>query len=521
MAARILNCRELMDEIFSHFATRIDSSGEYDPEAAVRNKWNPTLVNTALAGKALYEPALDVLWSHLDNLDPLLALLGTWKHRKQRKWAENVLDSKDDPIQILTDKLSHERFARFQHHARRVVSTNGLNRSAVHMTIWRSLSSMAGGRPLLPRLRRAIWYLGSVYEVDLLLLIPPTLRFLDVQHWNAVYGPEHLEGMMRKIKRALGSRDHVSDQMAIKITEAAPDLTRIRICTPGFRALAILSWFRNLSELTINCTRECILPGGGCKVLFPQLRSLEVYAPVDSLNALLATVDCPKLRHCSVRPHPSCGTDRLQECFEIMVRAFGTLESVKVRGWRQKYAELEADVSVPLAATAVRVLSQLRYLRSVELSGCPRFWRDGLSLDSMFKAWPCLRSLKLTLLEEVPGDFYEYETAAALEVGWVDLGLIPSPSLQTLLEIPRWCPDLRVLEIPVVEVFHLPKAYTGPPVNLPVARFWSVKTRKAADKQAVWDAINLVSKEAEVYNWLGVWDEEVPGRDPLAPIMIN
>ncbi|TFY68262.1 hypothetical protein EVJ58_g1106 [Rhodofomes roseus] len=509
-----------MDEIFSHFATRSDSSGEYDPKAAVRNKWNPTLINAALAGKALYEPALDVLWSHLDNLDPLLALLGTWKHKKPRKWGGEYTGQQKRPH---SNRLSHERFARFQHHARRIVSTNGLNRSPVHMTIWRSLSSMAGGRPLLPRLRRAIWYLRSVFEADLLLLIPPAFCFLDVEHWDAVYGPgyEYTERTKRKLKWRLRSRDHVSDLMAVKIAEAAPDLAGIRICTPRFNALTVLSWFRNLSELSIKCTRECVLPDGDCKVLFSQLRSLEVYAPVDSLNALLAKVDCPKLRHCSVRPHPTCGADRLQECFDIMVRAFGNLESVKIRGWRQTYEEHHANICVPFTATVVRVLSQLRSLKLVELSGGPGFWMLGLSLDSMLKAWPCLRSLKMTVLDEILGDFHEYKPPALVQIARVDLMEIPGPSLQTLLEIPRWCPDLRELEIPVVEVFHLPRAYTGPSVNLPVARFWSVKKRESADKEAVWDAIDLISKEAEVYKWLDVPDDEVPGRDPLAPIMIN
>ena len=98
----------------------------------------------------------------------------------------------------MRDGFCPDRFARFQHHARRILSTNGLNRSPVDILVWRARSAANGGKPLLPRLRRAVWYVDSAFDVDLLLLIPRTLRYLDVQHWDEVYGPKYEMSMKMK-----------------------------------------------------------------------------------------------------------------------------------------------------------------------------------------------------------------------------------------------------------------------------------------------------------------------------------
>ncbi|KAH9918832.1 uncharacterized protein B0H18DRAFT_1029835 [Fomitopsis serialis] len=81
------------------------------------------------------------------------------------------------------------RFARFQHLARRILSTNCLNRSLVTYLVWRALSAANRGKPLLPRLCRTVS--DSVFYVEFLLLIPRTPCHIDLQHWDEVYGPKY------------------------------------------------------------------------------------------------------------------------------------------------------------------------------------------------------------------------------------------------------------------------------------------------------------------------------------------
>ncbi|KAH9910260.1 uncharacterized protein B0H18DRAFT_1130470 [Fomitopsis serialis] len=77
------------------------------------------------------------------------------------------------------DEDSPDRFARFQHLAQCILSTNGLIRSPVNIL------------PLLPRLHRTVSYADLAFCVDFLLLIPRTPRHTDVQHWDKAYDPKY------------------------------------------------------------------------------------------------------------------------------------------------------------------------------------------------------------------------------------------------------------------------------------------------------------------------------------------
>ncbi|KAH9918599.1 uncharacterized protein B0H18DRAFT_1106892 [Fomitopsis serialis] len=530
MAFRVLRCRELLDEIFSYFAVQPTSTGDYDEKAATKNKWNATLIDAALAGRALYEPALDVLWSHLDHLDPLLLVLGVWKRRdpkplrKKRKTLVAVC-----PIYVMRDGFCPDRFARFQHHARRILSTNGLNRSPVDILVWRALSAANGGKPLLPRLRRAVWYVDSAFDVDLLLLIPRTLRYLDVQHWDEVYGPQFEMSTKTKCKykRILTARDQLTDYMLVRIQEAAPDLTQIRICTPRFESLVVLSWCRSLAHLTLKTRREFALPGGDYKAPFLVLQSLDVSAPVGSVKALLASLRCPKLRHVSLRPHNPCTLDDLKGCLMILVDTFGDiLEGVAVAAWPQTSREQRSKVAVPFAAAVLSVLSRMQSLRSVALSGATAFWTSGFALDGILKAWPALRSLKITLLSELPSDYPRYLPIPVPTITDDDLMSLPAPTIPGLLEISKLCSDLRVLELPVVDALYLPSARAAVRLKLDHVKFRTVRRRKSVCDDCVWDALDDICLDTEVAHWLYLLDElieDVPntGREPFALITVN
>ena len=144
--------------------------------------------------------------------------------------------------------LTPAGFARFQHHARRIVHVDVLNHSPYDVSIWQELARMNGNKPLLPRLRHCGWYVGAPFSDELLPCLPPSLRSLDVKHWNRskLYGPEVKAPTRWKIRqqRMLGSRDTLTDYMAVRLSETVPDLSRIRICSKFSHILGVLCFAR-------------------------------------------------------------------------------------------------------------------------------------------------------------------------------------------------------------------------------------------------------------------------------------
>ncbi|EPS99521.1 hypothetical protein FOMPIDRAFT_1024175, partial [Fomitopsis schrenkii] len=57
----------------------------------------------------------------------------------------------------------------------------------------------------------------------------------------------------------------------------------------------MLSRLGKLAHLTLSVKREFSLPGGDGKIKFPNLRRLDIVAPVNSIQALLEVIDCPSL----------------------------------------------------------------------------------------------------------------------------------------------------------------------------------------------------------------------------------
>ncbi|KZT70677.1 hypothetical protein DAEQUDRAFT_810551 [Daedalea quercina L-15889] len=513
MSVRLLLCRELLDQIFKYFGVRTD----YDAKDPARSEWHKDLLNSALAGRALYEPALDVLWGHLDNIDKLLLLLGDWKHRNTRpKQKKAVLER--SPVMFLRRGLCSKQFVRFQHHARRVVWVAAINHSPVHPPLWRILSQANGGRPLLPRLRFAGWYPGVAFDADLLLLIPLTLLSLNVRHWDNFYDSRHELSANSKyrLKCIMAARHTMSDCMVAQISNAAPNLTTLRIHMPRFGCLVMLSRFRKLSRLTLDIQREFDIPKGVAKIKFPALQSLEVVACVKSLNALVESIDCPQLSHVDVRTRAPCTIDQFKECLDGIACKFGsTLRTMAIRGWQQSLKELrEGRQDDIFPAAILPVLGYLPTLQSLELSGCTAFWTSGFALDTLLATLPALRSLKLILFAELPVEFPEHYCTSPPTVDIIDLLTIPAPTLQTLLDIPELCPTLETLELPIIDMLQPPNVLSFDSALAPLTldiKLTTVRKRKSLDYDEAYDLLDRVCPGCTPVRWLNVADEHLIG----------
>ena len=77
--SRLLQCPELLAEVFSHLDPRVGCHGLHDTCAAhilrERQELRGTLAAAALSCRALTEHAQAVLWRRLDSVQPLLSIL--------------------------------------------------------------------------------------------------------------------------------------------------------------------------------------------------------------------------------------------------------------------------------------------------------------------------------------------------------------------------------------------------------------------------------------------------------------
>lgn len=101
MSKQFLRCRELLDEVFKYFGTRRDFDG--DPQGKAR--WHTDLLNAALVCRDYREPALDSLWSHMDDLRPLFLVLGTFRSKRMTTKKKNKV-VEPCPIMVITSVLS-------------------------------------------------------------------------------------------------------------------------------------------------------------------------------------------------------------------------------------------------------------------------------------------------------------------------------------------------------------------------------------------------------------------------------
>ena len=100
MSKQFLRCCELLDEVFKYFGTRRDFDG--DPQS--KANWHADLLNAALVCRDYREPALDILWSHMDDLRPLFLVLGTFRSKRMTMKKNKVVEP--CPIMVITSVLS-------------------------------------------------------------------------------------------------------------------------------------------------------------------------------------------------------------------------------------------------------------------------------------------------------------------------------------------------------------------------------------------------------------------------------
>ncbi|KAF9244231.1 hypothetical protein BU15DRAFT_71787 [Melanogaster broomeanus] len=148
-----------------------------------------SLSHLAFTCKSIAEPALDVLWSLNDSLEPFIALLPEQLQLNE----ESCLEF--DPLEI--SRLPPEKWANFDKYARRArrlyARTVTVNPHRVHSSIYQQLAILRPNIELFPNLTSLVFHAKTSHHLPL-RMFPSSLRFLTLS-WTHVVCGEH-EGVL-------------------------------------------------------------------------------------------------------------------------------------------------------------------------------------------------------------------------------------------------------------------------------------------------------------------------------------
>ena len=274
----------------------------------------------------------------------------------------------------------------------------------------------------------------------------------------------------------------------------------------------MLSYVGKLTHLTLDIKREFEIPDVKGKISFPNLRRLEVVAPIASLQVLIGLLDCPLLSHIDIRPHGPCTMAFLRSCVELIAERWPTsIEHLAVRGWRLWSRELHSKQPIPLVPELQPVLTRFTSLRSLELAGSPLFWQNGFHLDLLLRHLCGLRSLKIDLVWEHAGNISDNMIFSPAQPNVNDIMAIPAPTIEAMRLLSRLVPNIESIELPILDMLHI----VEPPARWPtparcVGRFTYVRKRQTEDVDVYVSALRRLYEKMHIQKWLLVPEKMIP-----------
>ncbi|KAI0719806.1 hypothetical protein C8T65DRAFT_635215 [Cerioporus squamosus] len=378
-----------------------------------------TLASCARVSHAFSEPALEVLWRELVNLDRLLSIL-----RKSVNRTQTTLDNlPDHPIKryVISGPIDDNEWSRFQYYANLVRSytTHSERMDGIFSA---TLLDKLEGKPLLPRLTSLHWAKQDEFSSAFLLFLSPMLRSVHIDFIS--FGgatPVGSEPLPEDLTTAAALRLVHSRAPAVEGLE----MQACHMCSldpvPGFvhlRSLKIIQskdpriWEKiagslpALQELDVHMTTQSLdedilrarrLP----EARFGQLTRLGLMADPRMVPIVLELLHAPSLKHL-----------HLQMVLKdhLCVRACEIAASRFAQSLRALVLELDDDYHnlAPRAFGALfSPLYALRDLDDVTLG--MRFETDIVvtadDVARMTEAWPNLQHLKLPFTVEPEPEF--------------------------------------------------------------------------------------------------------------------
>ncbi|KAH9848624.1 hypothetical protein C2E23DRAFT_888881 [Lenzites betulinus] len=448
----------LIDEVVRNILVHVPSVGS-----------SRTLASCARVSRALSEPALDMLWSRMVDLSPLCQLLPE-DSRPNGNTTHGMSPSHIEDTHWSCFGRYARRVRKLHYHCREGPSERLTQRTFAALV----RRAARAGTPLLPRLEELSWLQSSQDITPYLHFFSPSLRrvtvYVLVGAPRARADPDLLERGDVGLLSHLDAQSPDVEELSLEGIElpaslepllAFKRLRSLRLGTVAASVSEIVSYcaaMPTLSTLSVDLTNSRASASGlthgrssgtvhsESDLALHTLQELRVIGAPSTIAALLHAVhpDSPLQRVALSISIPASDpdSDSGPRCAELLATRFArTLRSVRVQYARQaSRATAFAHYARPLLP-----LRGLRECRIAVAGDAPVELRDE-DVRAMAEAWPALAALGVTVRAS--------PAAGGMGTG-PGMGGAGRPSVFSLAEFARHCPDLVSLRLPVHQAVPL------------------------------------------------------------------
>ncbi|KAI0704078.1 hypothetical protein C8Q76DRAFT_219342 [Earliella scabrosa] len=443
---RALHCRDIVLEIIDYFApnqANRDSKDAYTQWLSQRS----SLAYLARTCRAFYDPALDMLWHAIDDLDVLFKVLPSFR---EYACGRTVLS--------YYNTITEAEWSRFEDYAGRVCDIKRGN-LLHHVTpsVWPVLARRLGGVSLLPYLRKLVLDI-SVYEPACgIILLSPSVRDLTVSfsfgypfEGSGVAAPHLLGCLLHLITQKIPDLEHLTVPYGLReltpaYTHVLANFHALRILNMvgsgavfGYHDLQVLSRMPTLRELglqvDLRAVDSCASLGfdGGLSTL----KKLDLVGCWGDLSKVVCGFQCQVLEELTLRGNTIVYPVEFQHALTSIIDCVGdSVTSLCLAAYISSRRPVLSISELVKPAMPVRTLTSFRLI--VCEHALPVSDAD---LQTLADAWPHLSSLRLSEL---------FPLHSTNTVG---------PTVHALSELVRRCPGLTTLELPAMNVSRLQRS---------------------------------------------------------------
>ncbi|RPD57350.1 hypothetical protein L227DRAFT_655508 [Lentinus tigrinus ALCF2SS1-6] len=439
---RALACQDVVDHICESLAI---------PSYLYQSCWKSdryktskcTLARLARTCKAFSDPALRVLWRHLNHIHQLLRLLPEYVP-PPGTFSQTYVPASE---QALSAVPNDDDWARLQSYAVRVRELKYWPSTRIDSASWRILSEKCSGGPLLPRLERLLCFDIAPHSDAVLshLFFPLSLRYLSVTFdaWYQRYQrKEHIEIMLRNIVSHASHLHYLSissfQQMLCNQVKSLHPIQELH----GIQSLSFASSYELDDVLLVHCKSSSTLRHLSCKIDtrgatkrpdirggFGSLESVSLFGSTEDIVWFFEAVCVDSLRDVAVTFDTKTDLDDLLH---------STTKVLKIVSSSLRSFSLEINIDSSEALPLLKSIEPILDLPTIEKFTVQSRQPIVVSADDIMciaNAWRDLRTLHI----------YHFSLEST-----------PRLPGRILEDIALRCPRLESLKLPVLDFTDLP-----------------------------------------------------------------
>ncbi|KIJ63279.1 hypothetical protein HYDPIDRAFT_41125 [Hydnomerulius pinastri MD-312] len=395
------------------------------------------VLSFARSCRAFKEPALDVLWSKLTSLEPLIRCL------PRDLWRRS---SPGGPL-VIERALFAQDWETFHYYARRVRCLKVVTPPQIDISFLLAVSGSPSSS-LLPNLTDLLWFdMSGVSSLLLRFFLGPSLQTLNLRGCRPTQlAQQAVIASLGRFCPSLRRLTMESIELPATNCRAICDLKHLTYLDVGCinrRALEHLSSLQSLVELDVAAV-ETTLPNRSFRPVttFAQnLRLLRITAPTFPSACSLLDGTSFSLEELIIEVQ-KLGSTSLNVCLLTTLRSFTvTLTKCQIRMWTTKTTDLN-DTRFSFSLAGIAPLLSCHKLQELLLYDSFRSVIDDSDMERMAKSWPELTELHF-----------------GVDHPWRDPPKLTLSGLCSLLE---HCPLLSCLEVAFIAQVSGPLTSTPP-----------------------------------------------------------